>query len=148
MFGPWRLGLAKNQAGSLSTMTALMMPALMAAAGLATDTIHAALMHRIMQREAETAALAGADALSQGRAVVETVQAQLAGPGKPALASTPIIELGPSSGPFAGDPLVVRVRLYAMARPPFASLFTAAGVPIRVEATAGLTEMRVVAAVR
>jgi Flp pilus assembly protein TadG len=123
MFTLWRLGLAKNQAGSLSTMTALMMPTLMAAAGLATDTIHAAPMHRIMQREAETAALAGADALSQGRAVVETMQAQLAGPGKPALASTPIIELGPSSGPFAGDPLVVRVRLSAMARPPFASLF-------------------------
>lgn len=142
MFGRRGLGLAKDQAGSLSTLTALMMPALMAAAGVTSDTIHCTLMQRVMQRQAETAALAGAQALADNRAVVETVQVELAGAGKPVLADAPIIELGPSSGPHAGDPLVVRVRLSGMARLPFASLFRPAGVPIRVEATAGLIEER------
>ena len=68
MFGPWRLGLAKDQAGSLSTVTALLMPALMAAAGLGADTLHWTWQQQIMQRQAESAALAGAEALSQIRA--------------------------------------------------------------------------------
>lgn len=147
MFGQWRLGLAKDQAGSLSTVTALLMPALMASAGVASDTLHWTLMQRIMQRQAETAALAGAAALSQNRAVIESVEAELAGAGKPALASAPIIELGPTSGPFAGDPQVVRVRLTGVARLPFASLFSATGVPVRVEATAGLVDERLAAAI-
>jgi Flp pilus assembly protein TadG len=142
MFGRWKLGLARDQAGSLSTLTALLMPALMTAAGVAGDTLHWTLQQRVLQRQAEFAALAGATALSENRAVVETVEAELAGAGTPALASAPIIEQGPSSGPYAGDPLVVRVRLTAMARPPFASLFSSAGVPIQVEATAGLMEER------
>lgn len=142
MFGPWRLGLAKDQAGSLSTVTALLMPALMAAAGLGADTLHWTWQQQIMQRQAESAALTGAEALSQNRAVAETVQAQLASGGQPALAIAPIIEQGPSSGPFAGDPLVVRVRLSSIARLPFAGLFSSAGVPISVEATAGLVEER------
>jgi Flp pilus assembly protein TadG len=147
MFGRLWLGLAKDQAGSLSTVTALLMPALMAAAGLGADTLHWTLQQRIMQRQAESAALAGAEALSQNRAVAETVQAQLAaGPG-PAFALAPIIEQGPSSGPFAGDPLVVRVRLSSIAHLPFSGLFSAAGVPISVEATAGLVEERMAGAI-
>lgn len=145
MFGLRGQGLAKDQAGSLSTVTALLMPALMAAAGLASDTLNWTLQQQIMQRQAESAALAGAEALSQNRAVAESVQAQLASVGQPAV--TPIIEQGPSSGPFAGDPLVVRVRLYRIARLPFASLFSSAGVPISVEATAGLVEERVAGAI-
>jgi hypothetical protein len=147
MFSRRGLGLAKDQAGSLTTVTALLMPALMAAAGLASDTLHWTLQQRIMQRQAEFAALAGAEALSQNRAVVETVQAQLASEGQSALNLTPIIEQGPSSGPFAGDPLVVRVRLYRIAHLPFAGLFSSAGVPISVEATAGLVEERMAGAI-
>jgi len=147
MFGRLGLGLAEDQAGSLSTVTALLMPALMAAAGLGADTLHWTLQQQIMQRQAESAALAGAEALSQNRAVAESVQAQLAaGPG-PALALAPIIEQGPSSGPFAGDPLVVRVRLSSIARLPFSGLFSAAGVQISVEATAGLVEERMAGAI-
>ncbi|WP_303783139.1 hypothetical protein [Sandarakinorhabdus limnophila] len=52
MFSPWRLGLAKDQAGSLSTVTALLMPALMAAAGLGADTLHWTWQQQIMQRQA------------------------------------------------------------------------------------------------
>ena len=147
MFGLRGQGLAKDQAGSLSTVTALLMPALMAAAGLASDTLHWTLQQRIMQRQAEFAALAGAEALSQNRAVVETVQAQLASGGPSAQTLVPIIEQGPSTGPFAGDPLVVRVRLYRIARLPFAGLFSSAGVPISVEATAGLVEERMAGAI-
>lgn len=147
MFGLRGLGLAKDQAGSLSTVTALLMPALMAAAGVASDTLHWTLQQQVMQRQAEIAALAGAEALSQNRAVVETVQAQLAAGPKPALTIAPIIEQGPASGPYAGDPLVVRVRLSSMAHLPFAGLFSAAGVPISVEATAGLVEERTAAAI-
>lgn len=146
MFGRMRLGLARDQAGSLSVVTALLMPALMAAAGLGSDTLQWNLQQRILQRQAESAALAGAEALSQDRAVVETVQAHLA----PSLAGTdimPIIEQGPTSGPFAGDPLVVRVRLIRVARLPFASLFAPAGVRISAEATAGLVDERLAAAI-
>ena len=116
-------------------MTALLMPVLMAAAGLASDAIHASWLHRTLQRQANTAALAGADALSQNRAVAETVEAKLSSNGGLALSS---IELAPLSGPFTGDPVVVHVRLTTIARPPFAGLFSPDGVPIRAEARAGL----------
>jgi hypothetical protein len=160
MFARWGLGLARDQAGSLSTVTALLMPALMAAAGVASDTIHWTLLQRLAQRQAESAALAGADALAQNRNVVASVAAELADGmdggrdggregerGALTLARAPIIEQGPSSGPFAGDPLVVRVRLTAVAHLPFAGLFSAAGVPIHVEATAGLVEERMAIAI-
>jgi len=147
MFGPWRLGLAKDQAGSLSTVTALLMPALMAAAGIASDTLQWAAQHRIAQHQVEAAALAGAEALAHNGAVVETVQAALASSGVLAPGSVPIIELGPTSGPYAGDPLVVRVQVATMARLPFAGLFSTSLVPIRVEATAGLVEERTAGAI-
>lgn len=146
MFARWGLGLARDQAGSLSTVTALLMPALMTAAGLASDTLQWNLQQRLLQRQAETAALAGAEALSEQRAVIETVQAHLASTTPAGTGIEPIIEQGPTSGPFAGDPLVVRVRLTSVARLPFASLFAPAGVPISVEATAGLVEERLAAA--
>jgi uncharacterized membrane protein len=139
------LVLIKDQSGSLSTITALLMPALMAAAGVASDTLNLTAQQRLMQRQAEAAALAGAEALAQNGAVVATVQARLAGDGTQA--GTAIIEQGPTSGPFAGDPLVVRVQISAMARLPFTSLFAPAGVPIRVEATAGLVDERAAAAI-
>ncbi len=140
MFGRKGNGLIADRAGSLATMTALLMPVLIGTAGLASDTIQWTLMRRALQRQVDSAALAGAYALSQNRNVSQTVTADLANNNNFRLTAAPVIENGPSSGPFAGDPLVVRVRLASTARLPFTGFFMGRGVPISVEATAGLVQ--------
>ena len=132
--------LSGNRRGSLASMTALLMPVLIGAAGLASDTIQWTLVRRSLQRQADSAALAGAYALTQNRAVAPTVQADLAKNSNFALSSAPIIENGPSVGPYAGDPNIVRVVLQADARLPFTGAFLGRATRISVEATAGLQQ--------
>lgn len=138
MIGRGRYGLIKDRAGSLAAMTALLMPVLIGAAGLASDTVQWTLVRRSLQRQADSAALAGGYALSQNRAVVGTVTADLAKNSNFRLSVAPIIENAPTVGPFAGNTNAVRVRLTSAARLPFTGLFMGSGVNISVEAVAGL----------
>lgn len=131
---------ARDRRGSLASMTALLMPVLIGAAGLASDTVQWTLVRRALQRQVDSAALAGAYALTQNRDVASTVTADLAKNSNFALTGTPVIENGPSSGPFAGSADVVRVAITADARLPFTGLFLGRATTISVEATAGLQE--------
>ena len=139
MDGRRRYGLITDRAGSLATMTALMMPVMIGAAGLASDTAQWTLMRRAMQRQADSAALAGAYALSQSKAVTSTVTTDLAKNSNFQL-STTVIENAPTSGPYAGNTSAVRVQLAGTARLPFTSFIMGSGVAINVEATAGLVQ--------
>ena len=140
MFGRVGCGLIMDRAGSLATMTALLMPVLIGTAGLASDTIQWTMVRRAMQRQVDSAALSGAYALSQNRNVASTVTADLAKNNNFTLTGTPVIQNGPTDGPFAGNPMVVRVRLATVARLPFTGFFMRSGVAINVEATAGLVQ--------
>lgn len=129
-----------DRRANVAAMTALMIPVLIGAAGLTSDTIQWALVRRALQRQVDSAALAGAYALTQGQDVTSTVTADLNKNNNFALAGTPIIENGPSAGPFAGDTSVVRVRISSTTRLPFTSLFMGGGLTISAEATAGLRQ--------
>jgi Flp pilus assembly protein TadG len=135
------LGLGRirtDRSANMAAMTALLMPVLIGAAGLTSDTIQWALVRRALQRQVDSAALAGAYALTQGQNVVSTVTADLQKNQNFPLRGTPIIENGPTSGPFAGDTSVVRVRIQSSMRLPFTGLFMKAATVISVGATAGL----------
>lgn len=131
---------ARDRRGSLAAMTALLMPVLIGAAGLASDTVQWTLVRRSLQRQVDSAALAGAYALTQNRDVASTVIADLAKNRNFTLSGPPVIENGPSAGPFAGDASVVRVAIAADTRLPFTGLFLGRATAISVEATAGLQQ--------
>ena len=57
-----------NKKAGMATVTALMMPVLIGSAGMTSDAIQMTFIKRVMQRQADSAAIAGAFALSQGRA--------------------------------------------------------------------------------
>ncbi len=140
MSGLWGRRLIRDRRGNLAAMTALMMPVLIGAAGLTSDTIQWTLMRRAMQRQVDSAALAGAYALSQNQNVADTVTADLAKNRNFTLTGTPVIENGPTSGPFMGDTSAVRVRISASVRLPFSGAFLRRAVTISVAATAGLRQ--------
>lgn len=129
-----------GRAGNMAAMTAMLMPVLIGTAGLASDTVQWVLVRRALQRQADSAALAGAYALTQNRAASEGALADLAKNQNFTLVGTPLIENGPSTGPFAGNSDAVRVRLVARSQLPFSSAFLGSGVQIAAEATAGLQQ--------
>ncbi len=124
----------------MAALTALLMPVLIGAAGLTSDTIQWALVRRALQRQADSAALAGAYAMTQNRDVSSTVTADLQKNNNFGMNTTPTIEVGPTSGPFAGDTSVVRVSITSRTRLPFTGAFMGQGIVISAEATAGLRQ--------
>lgn len=138
MFGRLAYGLKRDRAGNLAAMTALLMPVMMGAVGLASDTIQWTLVRRSLQREADSAALAGAYALTQGQDVVATATADLAKNSNFTLSVDPLIENAPTAGAFAGNTKAVRVRLTSRTKLPFSGVFLASSTTIAVESVAGV----------
>ena len=121
-------------------MTALMLPVLIGSAGLASDTIQMVFIKRVMQRQADSSAIAGAFALSQGKVVAATVTAELARTKGFPLSVTPVIENAPTVGSYAGNTKAVRVALATDRDLPFLGMFM--GVQrISAEATAAVVGM-------
>lgn len=129
--------LRVGNGGNMAALTALLMPVLVGAAGLASDTAQWVLMRRSLQRQADSAALAGAYALTQGRTANSGAISDLAKNSNFVLTSQ-IIENAPTVGPWAGNADVVRVRLVATSNLPFSSIFLGGGTAISAEASAGL----------
>lgn len=122
----------------MAAMTAMLVPVLIGAAGLASDTAQWVLVRRSLQRQADSAALAGAFALTQSRPATAGALADLAKNQDFTLVGTPVIENAPTVGPFAGNPVAVRVLLVATTKLPFSGAFLGTGVNIAAEAVAGL----------
>ncbi len=133
-----RLNIGRQ--GNIAAMTAMLMPVLIGAAGLASDTAQWVLMRRSLQRQADSAALAGAYALTQGRTAVSGATLDLGKNQNFTLTAAPVIENAPSVGPWAGNTDAVRVRLVATSNLPFSSLFIGGGTIISAEAVAGLQQ--------
>jgi Flp pilus assembly protein TadG len=135
----------KSERGNVLAMGAAAMPLLLASAGYAVDTFQIAVMNRQMQRAADSAAIAGAYAMSQGSDTA-TEQTYASGAATreidrklnktPALVGTPVIATGAS----LGFQRTVRVNLTATPRLPFMAIFTKAPTNITVTATAALVE--------
>ena len=121
-------------------MTALMLPVLIGSAGLASDTIQMVFIKRVMQRQADSSAIAGAFALSQGKAIAATVTADLARTKGFPLSLTPVIENAPTVGAYAGNTKAVRVALATDRDLPFLDMFMGKQ-RISAEATAAVVGM-------
>lgn len=130
--------LRADKRGAMSVVIAASLPIFLGGVGLAVDVAQWTLAKRMLQRQADSGALAGVYGLSQGADAQASVSRDLALNASFPLDGAPVIERGPSVGAYAGDGRAVRVALATALRLPFAGLFLPEGVCITAEATAAL----------
>ena len=128
--------LFRDTSGNALILSAFALSVLIGAAGLATDTIQWTLWKRQIQREADSAAQAGALSNAQGGNATTSATAEINRYNLITLSGTPVIEVGPTSGPYTGDTRAVRVALQTSRQLPFSSFFITATPVINAEATA------------
>ncbi|HWI87143.1 MAG TPA: pilus assembly protein TadG-related protein [Sphingomonas sp.] len=133
-----RRRLWRDRAGSVLAITAAALPLLIGAAGLAVDTVQWTYWRRQLQREADSAALAGAFAKAQGRDAVVAASSELLRTNVILLASSPDIRSAPTVGAFAGNSQAVRVSIQTSRRLPFSGTFMSAAPVISAQATAAV----------
>lgn len=131
-------GLMRDKRGAMAVVIAASLPVFLGGVGMAVDVAQWTLAKRVLQRQADSGALAGVYGLSQGADAQASVTRDLALNSKYTLDGPPIIERGPSVGAYAGDANAVRVVLATDMRLPFVSFFLKEGVRISAEATAAL----------
>ena len=119
-------------------LAAACMPLLIGAAGLAVDTANWTYWKRQLQREADSAALAGAYARAQGKDAVAAANTDLARTNVITLSTPADIKNAPTTGAFAGNPLAVRVALSTQKRLPFSGSFMSSVPVISAHATAAV----------
>ena len=139
MFGRRGQGLIRDRAGSLAALTALMMPILIGTAGLASDTIQWTLTKRMMQRAADSGAIAGAYQLSQttgsnAQPVLDAALRDVNSNGGFVRTIAPVINTPATSGSFRDANSAVEVILATDLRLPFTGLIM--GGPVRISARA------------
>src|SRR5512146_3215818 len=100
--------LVQDRRGAVAMILALSTPVLVGGVGLGVDTIQWTLARRELQRQADSAAIAGAYSLAQGASVQTAVTSDLARNNSFALSET-VIENAPTAGPQAGNSRAVRV---------------------------------------
>ena len=114
------------------------LPILIGAGGLATDTIQWTLWQKEMQRQADSAALAGAFAKAQGADPISNATTDINRYSFVPLSAAPTIENAPTTGSYAGNTNAVRVVLQTSQKLPFSSLFLASAPTLKAEATAAV----------
>ncbi|MFN3620598.1 pilus assembly protein TadG-related protein [Sphingorhabdus sp.] len=129
-------GIIKDQKGTVLMFAALTMPLLLGAAGLAVDTVQWTLWKRQLQRQADSAAMAGAFARTQVSNVQSTATADIARNMTVPFSAPPVIENAPTRGSYAGNARAVRVVLQTQQSLPFSSIFLKAPPVIVAVATA------------
>lgn len=117
-------------------MTALSMPILVGSAALAGDVMQTVWLKRAMQRQADSAALAGAFAISQGKAASTSVNAELARNAFAGIPEASVIENAPTAGAYIGNASAVRVVLTAQLNLPFTAFIMGRNQSVSAEATA------------
>lgn len=130
--------LAKSRRGNVIAIAAAALPVVVGSAGLATDTVQWTLWKRQLQRQADSAALAGAFALSQGQLAATSVNDDIARTAEVPLSATPVIETPPTVGAGAGNASAVRVALQTQRNLAFSSLFITTAPTISAQSTAAL----------
>ncbi|AMK22392.1 hypothetical protein K426_07225 [Sphingobium sp. TKS] len=138
MFGRSIGRLLRDRTGNVLMMAAASMPILVGAAGLATDTVQWTLWKRQVQRQADSAALAGAYAVAQGFSASDSATSDISRLSLITLSQTPTIENAPTAGAFAGDARAVRVVLQTSAELPFSKILRVRTPVIYGEATAAV----------
>lgn len=133
----WVRRLQASRHGNIATLTALMMPVLIGSAGLASDTIQWTLTKRMMQRAADSGAIAGAFQLSQSSSI-SVVRAAATGDINRndgfRMTITPVINSPATSGSFRDATSAVEVILATDMNLPFTGLIMRG--PMRISARA------------
>jgi hypothetical protein len=130
----WLKRLRKDERGNALIIGAAALPLLLGSAAFAVDTIQITLMKRQLQRGADSAALAGAFAVSQGVDPYRAVHSDLDQNYFPELTQEETI----SYTPRLGFQKVVRVQMHSDQTLPFMSIFTSAPSRISADATAAV----------
>ncbi|UZW55389.1 pilus assembly protein TadG-related protein [Sphingobium sp. JS3065] len=138
MFGGSMGRLLRDRTGNVLMMAAASMPILIGAAGLATDTVQWTLWKRQVQRQADSAALAGAYAVAQGFSASDSATSDINRLSLITLSQTPTIENAPTAGAFAGNANAVRVVLQTTRELPFSKILGVKAPVIFGEATAAV----------
>mgnify|MGYP000505843632 CR=1 FL=1 len=128
--------IARDTSGNIMLLSAFSLTALVGAAGLATDTVQWTLWKRQLQREADSAATAGAMTNYQGGSAYIAAATEIGRMNLVTLTSPAAVEVGPTSGPYTGNHNAVRVVLQTSVRLPFSSFFLHTPPVVRAEATA------------
>lgn len=119
-------------------ITAACLPLLIGAAGLAVDTAQWGYSRRQLQREADSAALAGAFAIAQGKDAVAAATSDLARSNTITLTGSADIHSAPTTGAYAGNAQAIRVSISTTQRLPFSGLFMTTAPVIPASATAAV----------
>lgn len=130
--------IRSDNRGSALLITAFSMPVLIGSAGLAVDTIQWSLWKSQMQRAADSASLAGAYAVGQGKSAATSATEDLRRSADLDYSVTPVVENAPTSGAYAGNNRAVRVILSTSRRLPFSGIFLSSPPVLRAEATAAI----------
>ncbi|KKW92988.1 pilus assembly protein TadG-related protein [Sphingobium chungbukense] len=138
MFGRSMGRLLRDRTGNVLMMAAASMPILVGSAGLATDTVQWTLWKRQIQRQADSAALAGAYAVAQGFSASDSATSDISRLSLVTLTQTPTIENAPTTGAYAGNNKAVRVVLQTSAELPFSKILGVRTPVIYGEATAAV----------
>lgn len=129
-----------DKRGNVLVMAGAAVPVMIGGAGLATDTMQWALIKRQLQREADSAALSGAYALTQDKSARTSAEGDIARTAEVTLSANPVIETPPTAGAGIGNASAVRVALQASRVLPFSSLFLTNATQFNAEATAAVVD--------
>jgi hypothetical protein len=130
--------LIRDRSGNVLFIATASLPVVIGAGGLATDTIQWTLWQKEMQRQADSAALAGAYAKAQSADVTANATADINRYSFVTLSAAPTIENAPTVGSYAGNTNAVRVVLQTSQKLPFSSLFLSTAPTLKAEATAAV----------
>ena len=130
--------LPRASAGNVLAITAACLPLLVGAAGLAVDTAEWTYWKRQLQREADSAAIAGAFAKAQGKDAVDAATSDLSRTSVITLSGPADIKSAPTAGAYAGNAQAVRVNLTTAQRLPFSGTFLSTAPSIAAHATAAV----------
>lgn len=130
--------LRREDAGNVLAITAACLPLLIGAAGLAVDTAEWSYWKRQLQREADSAALAGAFAIAQGKDAVAAATNDLSRTNTISLSGPADISSAPNAGAYAGNIQAVRVVITTAQRLPFSGYFMSSPPSFAAHATAAV----------
>lgn len=139
--------LLRDESGNTIAMGAAALPLMIGGAGLAIDTVQISIAKRELQRAADSAALAGAYAITQNLSSTGTARTTFASNAATrdlqinndvTLTGTALIENAPTAGTRVGDSNAVRVQLRSNQNLSFLSFFNTGQANIVVEATAAV----------
>jgi Flp pilus assembly protein TadG len=130
--------LLRDKKGAMTAVIVAALPVFLGGLALAVDTTQWTLARRMLQRQADSGALAGAYGLAQGVDATTSVTRDLTLNKNFGTLEAPIIERGPTTGPYAGNNNAVRVALETNLNLPFAGFFLSGETRVRAQATAAL----------